>query len=79
MEEQIDFDDQEVEEVVEESEEEKKKREQERIEREEREKREFLSIEDLQNRAKLSQTLIDKLRDMHILDGLPESSQLSLF
>ena len=46
---------------------------------EEREKKEFLSIEDLQNRAKISQTLIDKLRDMHILDGLPESSQLSLF
>ena len=46
---------------------------------EERKKREFISIEDLQMRAKLSQTLIDKMRDMHILDGLPESSQLSLF
>ena len=46
---------------------------------EERKKREFLSIEDLQTRAKISSTLIDKLRDMHILDGLPESSQLSLF
>ena len=46
---------------------------------EEREKRPFLSIEDLQQRAKISGTLIDKLRDMHILDGLPESSQLSLF
>ena len=46
---------------------------------EEREKRPFISIEDLQKRAKVSQTLIDKLRDMHILDGLPESSQLSLF
>ena len=46
---------------------------------EERKKREFLSIEDLQNRSKLSSTLIDKLRDMHILDGIPESSQLSLF
>ena len=45
----------------------------------EREKKPFLSIEDLQMRAKVSQTLIDKLRDMHILDGLPESSQLSLF
>ena len=45
----------------------------------ERNKKPFLSIEDLQNRAKVSQTLIDKLRDMHILDGLPESSQLSLF
>ena len=46
---------------------------------EERNKRPFLSIEDLQQRAKVSGTLIDKLRDMHILDGLPESSQLSLF
>ena len=46
---------------------------------EEREKRPFLSIEDLQNRTKINSTLIDKLRDMHILDGLPESSQLSLF
>ena len=46
---------------------------------EERDKKAFLSIEDLQNRAKVSQTLIDKLRDMHILDNLPESSQLSLF
>ena len=46
---------------------------------EERSKREYLSIEDLQNRAKVSTTLIEKLRDMHILDGLPESSQLSLF
>ena len=46
---------------------------------EEREKREFLSIEDLQMRGKLNSTLIEKMRDMHILDGLPESSQLSLF
>ena len=46
---------------------------------EERKKKEFLSIEDLQNRAKISSTLIEKLRDMHILDDLPESSQLSLF
>ena len=46
---------------------------------EEREKKPFLSIEDLQNRTKLNSTLVDKLRDMHILDGLPESSQLSLF
>ena len=46
---------------------------------EEREKKPFLSIEDMQIRAKVSQTLVDKLRDMHILDGLPESNQLSLF
>ncbi len=46
---------------------------------EEREKRKFTSIEDLQNRAKISQTLIDKLKRMKILDGLDESDQLSLF
>ena len=46
---------------------------------EEREKRPFLSIEDLQKRAKVSATLIDKMRLMGILDGMDESSQLSLF
>ena len=45
----------------------------------EREKGPFLSIEDLQKRAKISQTLIDKMRAMGILDGMDESSQLSLF
>ena len=46
---------------------------------EEREKKEFLSIEDLQKRAKISSTLIEKMRSMGILDGMPESSQLTLF
>ena len=46
---------------------------------EEREKQEFLSIEDLQKRAKVSSTLIEKMRKMGVLDGLPESSQLTLF
>ena len=46
---------------------------------EEREKQKFLSIEDLQKRAKISGTLIEKLRMMKILDGMDESSQLSLF
>ena len=45
----------------------------------EREKGPFLSIEDLQKRAKISQTLIEKMRSMGILDGMDESSQLSLF
>ena len=45
----------------------------------EREKREYISIEDLQKRAKLSATLIEKLRAMGVLDGMEESSQLSLF
>ncbi|HIU40712.1 MAG TPA: PolC-type DNA polymerase III [Candidatus Aphodocola excrementigallinarum] len=46
---------------------------------EERQKNPFISIEDLQSRAKVSQTLIDKMRLMGILEALPESSQLSLF
>ena len=46
---------------------------------EERDKGKFLSIEDLQIRAKISATLIDKMRMMGILDNMPESSQLSLF
>ena len=39
----------------------------------------FISIEDFQNRCKVSQTLIDKMRGMGIFNGMPESSQLSLF
>ena len=46
---------------------------------EEREKRPFLSIEDFQKRGKVSQTLVDKMRLMGILDELPESSQMTLF
>ena len=46
---------------------------------EEREKRAFISIEDLQKRAKVSTTIIEKMRIMGVLEGLPESSQLSLF
>ena len=45
----------------------------------EREKQEFISIEDLQNRCKVSGTLIDKMKTMKMLEGMPESSQLSLF
>ena len=41
--------------------------------------REFLSIEDLQKRGKVSQTLIEKLKSMKVLNHLPESNQLSLF
>ncbi len=46
---------------------------------EERENKDYVSIEDLQNRGKVSQTIIDKLKAMKVLDKLPESSQLSLF
>ena len=45
----------------------------------ERENGNFLSIEDVQKRGKVSQTLIDKMKEMGILKDLPESNQLSLF
>jgi DNA polymerase-3 subunit alpha (Gram-positive type) len=45
----------------------------------EREKGAFLSIEDIQKRAKVSGTLIEKMKSMDILGDLPESNQLSLF
>lgn len=42
-------------------------------------KKKFVSIEDFQNRCKVSQTLVDKMKSMGIFDDMPESSQLSLF
>lgn len=45
----------------------------------ERENGPFISIEDVQKRGKVSQTLIDKMKEMGILKDLPESNQLSLF
>jgi len=45
----------------------------------EREKGKFISIEDVQKRAKISQTLIDKMKEMGILEGMPDSNQLTLF
>lgn len=45
----------------------------------EREKGNFISVEDVQKRAKVSQTLIDKMKEMGILSGMPDSNQLSLF
>ena len=45
----------------------------------ERENAKFISIEDLQSRGKVNSTTIEKLRNLGILESLPESSQLSLF
>ena len=45
----------------------------------EREKQPFISIEDVQKRGKVSQTLIQKMQEMGILKDLPESNQLTLF
>ncbi|MBS6397399.1 MAG: PolC-type DNA polymerase III [Clostridiales bacterium] len=39
----------------------------------------FLSKDDLRQRSKLSKTVIDLMADLGLLDGLPESNQLSLF
>ena len=39
----------------------------------------FVSVEDLQIRAGISRTVVDTLRRSGCLDGLPETSQLSLF
>ena len=39
----------------------------------------FISIEDFQNRCKVSTTLIDKMRAMGVFNDMPETSQLSLF
>lgn len=46
---------------------------------EERTNKPFISKEDVQKRGKVSKTLIDKMTDMGILDGMPDSNQLSLF
>lgn len=46
---------------------------------EERIKGSFISIEDLSKRAKVSQTLIDRMRVLGILKDMPETNQLTLF
>ena len=46
---------------------------------EERNKAPFISIEDVQSRAKINSTTLDKMRTLHIFDGMSESNQLSLF
>ncbi|WP_057740941.1 PolC-type DNA polymerase III [Limosilactobacillus secaliphilus] len=44
-----------------------------------REEQDFLSKEDLAERGKVSQTIIDFLTANHVLDDLPDENQLSLF
>ena len=46
---------------------------------EEAKKKPFISVEDFQKRCKVSQTLVDKMKTMGILNNMPETSQLSLF
>lgn len=42
-------------------------------------KKPFDTVEELRERTKLSKTNIDKLREMGVLKGMPETDQLSLF
>ncbi|WP_295732009.1 PolC-type DNA polymerase III [uncultured Limosilactobacillus sp.] len=44
-----------------------------------REEKPFLSKEDLAERGKVSQTILQFMTDQHVLDGLPDENQLSLF
>ena len=44
-----------------------------------REEGAFLSVEDIVKRSHVSRAVIDLLRSFHCLDGLPETSQLTLF
>ncbi len=46
---------------------------------EERGKKPFFCIEDFQNRGKVNQTTMDKLKELGIFKDLPESAQMSLF
>ena len=46
---------------------------------EEAKKNPFISIEDFLNRCKVSSTITQKMKEMNIFDGLPETSQLTLF
>lgn len=39
----------------------------------------FVSREDLRNRGKVNQKVVDKMAEMGLLEGLPESNQYSLF
>ena len=40
---------------------------------------EFLSKDDLRSRAKIGQTVVDKLSELGLLNGMADSNQLSLF
>ena len=42
-------------------------------------KAKYLSIEDMQVKTKVTKAVIETLKEVGILNGLPESSQISLF
>ncbi|MCR4797650.1 MAG: PolC-type DNA polymerase III [Lachnospiraceae bacterium] len=39
----------------------------------------FTSVDDIKNRGKITQTTIDKMKELGIISGLPQSAQLSIF
>ena len=39
----------------------------------------YISVDDLQNRAGVSKSVIESLAALHVLDGLPATSQMTLF
>ncbi|MBQ8901913.1 MAG: PolC-type DNA polymerase III [Bacilli bacterium] len=45
----------------------------------ERNKKSYYCIEDFQNRGKVNASTMDKLRNLGVFNGMPESAQLSLF
>ena len=45
----------------------------------EREIKEFFCVDDFADRGKVNKTTIEKLRDLGVFEGMPESAQLSLF
>ena len=46
---------------------------------EEREKKSYYCIEDFQNRGKVNASTMEKLQNLGVFNGMPESAQLSLF
>lgn len=46
---------------------------------EERNQKQFYSVEDFSMRGKVNQSTVERMRTMGIFEGMPETSQLSLF
>ena len=44
-----------------------------------REEGPFLSVEDLKKRAKIGNSIVDKLKEYHVLQEIPDTNQVSLF
>jgi len=44
-----------------------------------RDEGEFLSIEDFSRRTKIGKSIIEKLREYNVLEGLSDTNQISLF